>query len=96
MTSYTRHTIQPKEETLVVDIEYDDYPNISTGMPLNSTVFDPQMMASNSSVHNQMDRGYEHVYANGRLVKKIMKNPVLTYTTYYTYSDGTTGLDTEN
>lgn len=96
MTGYTRHTIQPEEETIVVDIEYDEYLNIHTGMPLTSAVFDPQMIASTSSVHNWMILGSKHFYANGRLVKKTTESAYLTYTTYYTYSDGTTGLDTAN
>ena len=93
MTGYTMHTIQPEEETLVVDIEYDEYPNVLTGMPLTSSVFDPQMIASRSSVHNWMILGYKHVYANGLLVKKNRETAVLSYTTYYTYSDGTTGKE---
>ena len=33
MTGYSRHYLTPGKEDIVVTIEYDDYPNIKTGMP---------------------------------------------------------------
>ena len=93
MTGYTMHTIQPKEETLAFIIEYDEYPNIVTGMPLTSAVFDPQMIASRSSVHNWLVLDAKRFYANGRLVKTTSESAYFTFYTYYTYSDGTTGKE---
>jgi hypothetical protein len=94
MTAYTVYVNRPGEEEEIqnVTIGYDDYPNISTGMPLASDVFDPQMIASTASVHN-WDIGEERFYANGRVVKAIKKNTALTGVIYYTYSDGTTGKE---
>ena len=94
MTAYTVYINRPGEEEEIqnVTIGYDDYPNISTGMPLASDVFDPQMIASTASVHN-WDIGEERFYANGRVVKAIKKNTALTGVNYYTYSDGTTGKE---
>lgn len=94
MTAYTVYLNMPGEEEEIqnVTIGYDDYPNISTGMPLASDVFDPEMIASTASVHN-WDIGEERFYANGRVVKAIKKNTALTGVIYYTYSDGTTGKE---
>lgn len=94
MTAYTVYVNMPGEEEEIqnVTIGYDDYPNISTGMPLASDVFDPEMIASTASVHN-WDIGEERFYANGRVVKAIKKNTALTGVIYYTYSDGTTGKE---
>ena len=94
MTAYTVYVNRPGEEEEIqnVTIGYDDYPNISTGMPLASDVFDPEMIASTASVHN-WDIGEERFYANGRVVKAIKKSTALTGVIYYTYSDGTTGKE---
>ena len=93
MTSYTKHTIQPEEETLVVNIEYDNYPNCRIGMPLAEAVFDPQMIASKASVHNWYILNEEYFYSNGHLVKATHNTAALNTATYYTYSDGTTGTE---
>ena len=47
----------PKDRQLTDSIEYDNYPNCRTGMPLAEAVFDPQMIASKASVHNTYSDG---------------------------------------
>jgi len=93
MTAYTKHPVTPAGEDQTYTIEYDNYPNVFTGMPLAETVFDPQMIASRASVHNWQVLDQEYFYSNGRLVKSTRETAVLKYFCYYTYSDGTTGRE---
>ena len=69
MTDYSRHYLNPGKEDIVVTIEYDDYPNIKTGMPIGSAVFDPEMIASVASVHNWQILSQKYSYSNGRLLR---------------------------
>lgn len=91
--SYTMHTVEPAGETETYTIEYDDYPNVRTGMPLTSEVFDPQMICSTCSKHNWQILNNVPTYSNGRLVKNTNASSASLIVDYYTYSDGTTGRE---
>lgn len=91
--SYTKHTVEPAGETETYTIEYDDYPNVRTGMPLTSEVFDPQMICSTCSKHNWQILNNVPTYSNGRLVKNTHASSASLIVDYYTYSDGTTGRE---
>ena len=91
--SYTEHTVEPAGETETYTIEYDDYPNVRTGMPLTSEVFDPQMICSTCSKHNWQILNHVPTYSNGRLVKNTNASSASLIVDYYTYSDGTTGRE---
>ena len=93
MTAYTEHPVTPAGEDVSYTIEYDNYPNVRTGMPVADAVFDPQMIASRASVHNWKILDQEYFYNNGRLVKATSSTSSLNTFTYYTYSDGTTGRE---
>jgi YD repeat-containing protein len=91
MIGFSSHYLTPGQKDRNVTIEYDDYPNYSTGMPLASNVFDPLYIAFNASVHNLYAQGQEFYYANGRVVKAELVEDNLQIISYFTYSDGTTG-----
>ena len=93
MTGYTKHPVTPAGEDESYTIEYDNYPNIRTGMPLAGSVFDPEMIASKASVHNWQILDQEYFYNNGRLIRTTSSTSALSTVTYYTYSDGTTGRE---
>ena len=93
MTGYTKHPVTPAGEDESYTIEYDNYPNIRTGMPLAGSVFDPEMIASKASVHNWIVLNMEYTYGNGRLIRATSSTSALSSVTYYTYSDGTTGRE---
>ena len=93
MTAYTEHPVTPAGEDKSFTIEYDNYPNIHTGMPVADAVFDPQMIAPRASVHNWKILDQEYFYKNGRLVKSSKNTSYLYNVSYYTYSDGTTGRE---
>jgi len=93
MTAYTEHPITPAGEDVSYIIEYDNYPNVNTGMPVADAVFDPQLIATRASVHNWQILDQEYFYNNGRLVKATSSSSSLNTVTYYTYSDGTTGRE---
>ena len=93
MTGYTKHPVTPAGEDEAYVIEYDNYPNIRTGMPVASAVFFPEAIASQASVHNWYVNNQEYTYGNGRLIKSTGATDELSSVTYYTYSDGTTGRE---
>lgn len=93
MIAYTERPVNPAGEEVSYTIEYDNYPNVHTGMPLADVVFDPQMIASRASVHNWKILDQEYFYNNGRLVKTTSYTDAFNSTCYYTYSDGTTGRE---
>ena len=93
MTGYTKYPVTPAGEDESYTIEYDNYPNIRTGMPLAGSVFDPEMIASKASVHNWQILDQEYFYNNGRLIRATSSTSALSTVTYYTYSDGTTGRE---
>ena len=93
MIGYTKHPVTPAGEDESYTIEYDNYPNIRTGMPLAGSVFDPEMIASKASVHNWIVLNQEYTYGNGRLIRATSSTSALSTVTYYTYSDGTTGRE---
>jgi len=93
VTAYTEHPVTPAGEDKSFTIEYDNYPNVQTGMPVADAVFDPQLIAPRASAHNWKITNQEHFYKNGRLVKTIQNSTVLTAISYFTYSDGTTGRE---
>ena len=91
MTGYTKHPVTPAGEDEVYVIEYDNYPNIMTGMPLAEAIFIPESIASKASVHNWYINNQEYTYGNGRLIRSTVFTDDVSSVTYYTYSDGTTG-----
>ena len=93
VTGYRKHPVTPAGEDESYTIEYDNYPNIRTGMPLAGSVFDPEMIASKASVHNWNVNNQEYTYGNGRLIRATSSTSALSTVTYYTYSDGTTGRE---
>ena len=93
MTAYTEHPVTPAGEDVSYIIEYDNYPNVNTGIPVADAVFDPQMIASRASVHNWQILNQKYFYNNGRLIKTSRTTSSLYAVTYYTYSDGTTGRE---
>ena len=93
MTGYTKHPVTPAGEDESYTIEYDNYPNIRTGMPLAGSVFDPESIASKASVHNWYVNNQEYTYGNGRLIRSTVFTDDVSSVTYYTYSDGTTGRE---
>ena len=93
MTGYTKHPVTPAGEDEAYVIEYDNYPNIRTGMPLAEAIFFPEAIASQASVHNWYVNNQEYTYGNGRLIKSTGATDELSSVTYYTYSDGTTGRE---
>ena len=93
MTAYACHYLTPGRDDYVVTVEYDDYPNAKAGLPISSAVFDPEMIASKGSVHNWYILNEVYSYSNGRLVKTSGTATTLSSTSYYTYSDGTTGRE---
>ena len=90
---YTEQPVEPAGEEHVYNIEYDDYPNVRTGMPLTSELFDPQMICSTCSKHNWQILNNVPTYSNGRLVKNTNNSSTSLIVNYYTYSDGTTGRE---
>lgn len=93
MIKYTKHPVQPAGDDVYYNIEYDSYPNVHTGMPLTSALFDPDMIASYGSLHNWKILNNVHTYSNGRLVKTSSTTNTSIIDNYYTYSDGTTGRE---
>ena len=91
MTGYTKHPVTPAGEDEAYVIEYDNYPNIKTGMPLAEAIFFPETIASKASVHNRYINNQEYTYGNGRLIRSTVFTDDVSSVTYYTYSDGTTG-----
>ena len=88
----TIHLYEVGSDTLnkTYAISYDNSPNVNTGMPLTEALFTPLThMYQIASKHNAIVASDELRYLNGRLVS--IKNK--TYSTYYTYSDGTTGKE---
>ena len=93
MTGYTKHPVTPAGEDEAYVIEYDNYPNIRTGMPLAEAIFFPETIASKVSVHHRYINNQEYTYAGGRLIRATSSTSALSTVTYYTYSDGTTGRE---
>ena len=86
IVKYTIHFIEPAEEDVTVEVDYDNYPSIYTGFPAAYYVLEsPDVICRRASKNNPIEKGKEYKYQNGRLVS----NTFGTGSTHYVYTDGT-------
>ena len=86
LVKWTTHYLEPANEDITYEMEYDTYPSIYSGYPLAQYIFEgPTAICFRGSRHNPISGGDIYKYKNGRVVSSVFGNN----TNYYTYTDGT-------
>lgn len=86
LVKYTTHYIEPANEDVTIEVEYDTYPSIYTGYPMAHSIFEgPVGLCYRCSSHNPISMGDSYKYKNGRAVKSVNGNNIVKYI----YTDGT-------
>ncbi len=86
LVKWTAHYLEPTNEDVTYEMEYDTYPSVFSGYPLAHFIFEgPSGICFRGSMHNPISRGDIYKYKNGRVVSSVYGNN----TSHYTYTDGT-------